>query len=88
MLKLDMSFRNSHVFVYFLKQLLYLDSLDVDYKIVHKDYVDERTATVLPRVKAWNDSLIKAVIKKDMIRKGVYGKLRVSVTLLSEHNFL
>ncbi|XBH70428.1 hypothetical protein VPH35_098090 [Triticum aestivum] len=62
--------------VYFLKQLLYLDSLDVDYRTVHKDYVDERTTTVLPRVKAWNDGLIKAVIKKDRIRKGVYGKLR------------
>ena len=75
------------MFVYFLKQLLYLDSLDVDFRTVHKDYVDERTATVLPRVKAWNEGLIKAVIKKDRIRKGVYGKLRVSVTLLSEHNF-
>ena len=72
---------------FFLKQLVYLDSLDVDFRTVHKDYVDERTATILPRVKAWNDGLIKAVIKKDMIRKGVYGKLRVSVTLLSEHNF-
>ena len=49
--------------------------------------MDERTATVLPRVKAWNEGLIKAVIKKDRIRKGVYGKLRVSVTLLSEQNF-
>jgi hypothetical protein len=71
-----------------LKQLLYLDSLDADYRTVHKDYVDESTATVLPRVKAWNDGLIKAVIKKDRIRKGVYGKLRVSFTLLSEQNFV
>ena len=76
------------MFSIFLKQPLYLDSLDVDFRTVHKDYVDERTATVLPRVKAWNEGLIKAVIKKDRIRKGVYGKLRVSVTLLSEHNFL
>ena len=72
----------------FLKQLLYLGSLDVDYKTVHKDYVDESTPTVLPRVIAWNDGLIKAVIKKDMIRKGVYGKLRVSFTLLSEQKFV
>uniref|UniRef100_M8BTM3 Aminotransferase-like plant mobile domain-containing protein n=1 Tax=Aegilops tauschii TaxID=37682 RepID=M8BTM3_AEGTA len=57
--------------------LLYLDSLDVDFRTVHKDYVDERTTTVLPRVKAWNEGLIKAVIKKDKIRKGVYGKLRL-----------
>ena len=74
--------------IFFLKQLLYLDSLDVDFRTVHKDYVDERTATVLPRVKAWNEGLIKAVIKKDRIRKGVYGKLRVSVTLLSKEIFL
>ena len=73
--------------VYFLKQLLYLDSLDVDFRTVHKDYVDQSTTIVLPRVKAWNEGLIKAVIKKDRIRKGVYGKLRVSVTLLSEQNF-
>ena len=71
----------------FFKQLLYLDSLDVDYRTIHKDYVDERTATVLPRVNTWNEGLIKAVIKKDRIRKGAYGKLRVSVTLLSEQNF-
>ena len=49
--------------------------------------MDERTITVLPRVKAWNEGLIKSVIKKDRIRKGVYGKLRVSVTLLSEQIF-
>ena len=75
------------MFSIFLKQLLYLDSLDLDFRTVHKDYVDERMATVLPRVKAWNEGLTKAVIKKDMIRKGVYVKLRVSVTLLSEQNF-
>ena len=76
------------MFFPFLKQLLYLDSLDVDYRTIDKDYVDESTPTVFPRVKAWNDGLIKAVIKKDRIRKGVYGKLRVSFTLLSStHNF-
>ena len=63
------------------RQLVYLDSLDVDFKTISKDFVHEDTPNILPRVKAWNEGLIKGVMKKDRIRKGVYGKLRVCFSL-------
>ena len=58
-----------------VRQLVYLDSLDVDYRSISKDFVDESSPNIRPRVKAWNERLIRAVMKKDKIRKGVYGKL-------------
>ena len=48
--------------------MIYLDALEVD----------EVISDCIPRINAWNANLVKKVMNKDKISKGVFGKLQVS----------
>src|SRR4051812_30929556 len=48
-------------------QMMYIDSLELD----------EFISDCMPRVDAWDSTLIKRVVKKDRISPGVFGNLQV-----------